>query len=246
MKKGIWILIIIFNILVQGVSENSPSKTEYYEENNNYIISPNNHNNLVYTYSLENQLIRKEYDEKKRLIKKIVWNIIDESKNHEIIYEYDEDSMFPKYSESTYYFTELKITNKTYYWKDGSGNKKRICLFHNDILNLEQYYEYDDENRISTYSEKKYEEEQLKYETKVLYEYVSFESETFINEYHFSNDVENSLVNFKTYEKVYTSKTEYYENTFFEGDIRIYTEYKNDVKITEITYIDHEEIKIRK
>ena len=41
----------------------------------NFTISEKNHQNLVYTYVLDDSLIRKEYDLSKRLILKITWDI---------------------------------------------------------------------------------------------------------------------------------------------------------------------------
>ncbi|MEE0998723.1 MAG: hypothetical protein UIH41_03545 [Treponemataceae bacterium] len=235
----LWIFLCFFSF---GYSEDIQ---DFEAENDNYVISSKNHNNLVYTYTLENELIRKEYDEKKRLIKKISWNITDESKNYEINYEYDDNSMLPKYSERTSYLTNQTITAKSYYWKTEEGNNEKICLYRDDVLYLEQYYLYDFENRIKTYTEKKYENGQLEYDEQVIYEYVIFESETFFNEYHFSCDVNDPLKKTKTMERVYTSKTEYFENTFFEDGIRIYTEYENGLIKLEMLYFGDKGHKVK-
>ena len=118
-------------------------------------------------------------------------------------------------------------------------------MYRDDVLYLEQYYLYDFENRIKTYTEKKYENGQLEYDEQVIYEYVIFESETFFNEYHFSCDVNDPLKKTKTMERVYTSKTEYFENTFFEDGIRIYTEYENGLIKLEMLYFGDKGHKVK-
>ena len=73
-------------------------------------------------------------------------------------------------------------------------------------------------------------------ENEIKYEYVIFDSKTFVNEYHFENNIKNK-------EKVYLSSTKYYENAFFEGDIKIYSEYENNLKQLEITYFQGKELR---
>ena len=207
-------------------------------QNNNYAISDKNHNNLVYTYTLENSLIRKEYDSYKRLIKKIEWNIESENQVCEFNYTYKENSMFPFSCEAVYYWNSAKEI--IYFWENGKEKKRET--YKNDEKYLEQYYEYNDSNQLVYYSEKKFEtkngENQILYSTEIKYQYVEFESKFFTNEYHFSNGI-------KTREKVYTSSSTYYENNFFEDDIKIYSEYENSKKVLEITYFQNKEIKRR-
>ena len=46
-------------------------------------------------------------------------------------------------------------------------------------------------------------------------------------------------------ERVYTSKTEYFENTFFEDGIRIYTEYENGLIKLEMLYFGDKGHKVK-
>ena len=56
------------------------------------------------------------------------------------------------------------------------------------------------------------------------------------NEFHFENQI-------KTKEKIYLSNNKYFENVFFEDDIKIYSEYEDGKKILEITYYQEKEIR---
>lgn len=207
-------------------------------QNNNYAISDKNHNNLVYTYTLDNSLIRKEYDSYKRLIKKIEWNIESENQVCEFNYTYKENSMFPFSCEAVYFNDSIKEI--IYFWEN--GKEKKIEIYKNNEKYLEQYYEYNDSNQIVYYSEKKFESKndvsKILYFSEIKYQYVEFDSKILTNEYHFADGI-------KTKEKIYTSASTYYENNFFEGDIKIYSEYKNNKKVLEITYLQDKEIKRR-
>ena len=65
-----------------------------------------------------------------------------------------------------------------------------------------------------------------------------FDSKIFTNKFYFENKQ-------KLTETIYLSPTKYYENTFFEGDFRIYAEYENNKKILEITYLHDKEVRRR-
>lgn len=204
----------------------------------NFTISEKNHQNLVYTYVLDDSLIRKEYDLNKCLLLKITWDINTEKMISKTSYAYSESSMFPLSSE-TVYFLESKTEKREF----SDAGKEVLCqTYLEKKLVLEQKYVYDSEGRISKNIEKKYEflENELKSitENEIRYEYVEFDSEskTFTNEFYFENQ-------FKTKEKIYLSPLKFYENTFFEGDIRIYTEYEENQKKLEITYFQGKELR---
>ena len=204
----------------------------------NFTISEKNHQNLVYTYVLDESLIRKEYDLSKRLILKITWDINTEKMISKTSYKYLENSMFPLSSETVYY-----LDGKTEKRKFSDVGKEILCqTYFDDKMVFEQKYVYDSEGRISKNIEIKYEfvENELKSttENEICFEYVEFDSEskTFTNEFYFENQ-------FQTKEKVYLSPLKFYENTFFEGDIRIYTEYEENQKMLEITYFQGKELR---
>ena len=101
-------------------------------------------------------------------------------------------------------------------------------------------YDYDSKGRTVSFVEKLFEtkesKNQLKLETKILYEYVIFGEKEYKNEFHFENQI-------KTKEKIYLSNNKYFENVFFEDDIKVYSEYEDGKKILEITYYQEKEIR---
>ena len=215
------------------------------EESENFIVSEKNHNNLVYTYFTEDSLVRKEYDEKKRLILKITWDIKTEELVSKISYSYNEKSLFPFYSESVYDL-ESRVEKIDYY---ENGKKKKVEILKDDIKLSEENYKYDEEGRILSLIKKEYKpifsekenfskESQLIKESETQYQYVVFDSKIFTNKFYFENKQ-------KLTETIYLSPTKYYENTFFEGDFRIYAEYENNKKILEITYLHDKEVRRR-
>ena len=109
-----------------------------------------------------------------------------------------------------------------------------IQTYEKDELVSEKQYSYDSKGQTVSFIEKQFEildKESQKTkitENEIKYEYVVFDSKTFVNEYHFENSIKNK-------EKIYLSSTKYYENAFFEGDIQIYSEYENNLKKLEIT-----------
>lgn len=203
-----------------------------------FVLSEKNHNNLVYTYQYDNSLVRKEYDAKKRLILKITWDTSTDEMLTKISYSYLDDSMFPFASE-TVFFLESKVEKREYTDK---GKEKLIQTYEKDELVSEKRYSYDSEGQTVSFIEKQFEildKESPKTkitENEIKYEYVVFDSKTFVNEYHFENNVKNK-------EKIYLSSTKYYENAFFEGDIQIYSEYENNLKKLEITYFQGKELR---
>ena len=68
------------------------------------------------------------------------------------------------------------------------------------------------------------------------YSVLKFGEKEYKNEYHFENQI-------KTKEKIYLSNNKYFENVFFEDDIKIYSEYEDGKKILEITYYQEKEIR---
>lgn len=203
-----------------------------------FVLSEKNHNNLVYTYQYDNSLVRKEYDEKKRLILKITWDTNTDEMLTKISYSYLDDSMFPFASE-TVFLLESKVEKRQYTDK---GKEKLIQIYENEELISEKRYSYDSEGQTVSFIEKLIEisDKEPKStkitENEIKYEYVIFDSKTFVNEYHFENNIKNK-------EKVYLSSTKYYENAFFEGDIKIYSEYENNLKQLEITYFQGKELR---
>ena len=203
-----------------------------------FVLSEKNHNNLVYTYQYDNSLVRKEYDEKKRLILKITWDTNTDEMVTKISYSYLDDSMFPFASE-TVFLLESKVEKRQYTDK---GKEKLIQIYENEELISEKRYNYDSEGQTVSFIEKLIEisDKEPKStkitENEIKYEYVIFDSKTFVNEYHFENNIKNK-------EKVYLSSTKYYENAFFEGDIQIYSEYENNLKQLEITYFQGKELR---
>ena len=203
-----------------------------------FVLSEKNHNNLVYTYQYDNSLVRKEYDEKKRLILKITWDTNTDEMVTKISYSYLDDSMFPFASE-TVFLLESKVEKRQYTDK---GKEKLIQIYENEELISEKRYSYDSEGQTISFIEKLIEisDKEPKStkitENEIKYEYVIFDSKTFVNEYHFENNIKNK-------EKVYLSSTKYYENAFFEGDIKIYSEYENNLKQLEITYFQGKELR---
>ena len=203
-----------------------------------FVLSEKNHNNLVYTYQYDNSLVRKEYDEKKRLILKITWDTNTDEMLTKISYSYLDDSMFPFASE-TVFLLESKVEKRQYTDK---GKEKLIQIYENEELISEKRYSYDSEGQTISFIEKQIEisDKEPKStkitENEIKYEYVIFDSKTFVNEYHFENNIKNK-------EKVYLSSTKYYENAFFEGDIKIYSEYENNLKQLEITYFQGKELR---
>ena len=203
-----------------------------------FVLSEKNHNNLVYTYQYDNSLVRKEYDEKKRLILKITWDTNTDEMVTKISYSYLDDSMFPFASE-TVFLLESKVEKRQYTDK---GKEKLIQIYENEELISEKRYSYDSEGQTVSFIEKLIEisDKEPKStkitETEIKYEYVIFDSKTFVNESHFENNIKNK-------EKVYLSSTKYYENAFFEGDIKIYSEYENNLKQLEITYFQGKELR---
>ena len=203
-----------------------------------FVLSEKNHNNLVYTYQYDNSLVRKEYDEKKRLILKITWDTNTDEMVTKISYSYLDDSMFPFASE-TVFLLESKVEKRQYTDK---GKEKLIQIYENEELISEKRYSYDSEGQTVSFIEKLIEisDKEPKStkitENEIKYEYVIFDSKTFVNEYHFENNIKNK-------EKVYLSSTKYYENAFFEGDIQIYSEYENNLKQLEITYFQGKELR---
>lgn len=203
-----------------------------------FVLSEKNHNNLVYTYQYDNSLVRKEYDEKKRLILKITWDTNTDEMVTKISYSYLDDSMFPFASE-TVFLLESKVEKRQYTDK---GKEKLIQIYENEELISEKRYSYDSEGQTVSFIEKLIEisDKEPKStkitENEIKYEYVIFDSKTFVNEYHFENNIKNK-------EKVYLSSTKYYENAFFEGDIKIYSEYENNLKQLEITYFQGKELR---
>lgn len=203
-----------------------------------FVLSEKNHNNLVYTYQYDNSLVRKEYDEKKRLILKITWDTNTDEMVTKISYSYLDDSMFPFASE-TVFLLESKVEKRQYTDK---GKEKLIQIYENEELISEKRYSYNSEGQTVSFIEKLIEisDKEPKStkitENEIKYEYVIFDSKTFVNEYHFENNIKNK-------EKVYLSSTKYYENAFFEGDIKIYSEYENNLKQLEITYFQGKELR---
>lgn len=224
------ICMLIFFCVLPSIFTESQNEDRFY-------VSEKNHDNLVYTYILDDVLVRKEYDTNKRLIKKIQWDIETETQILSVLYSYKDDSMFPFYSETVYPLDSVKEKRKY----SEIGQEILIQSYSHDILVYEKEFSYDEQNRITCYTERNYEKtedgnQKSKLQYQVQYEYVTFDSKKFTNEYYFENDI-------KTGEKIYLSSTKYYENTFFQDDIRIYSEYEDGKKNLEITYFQEKEVR---
>ena len=230
MRNFFCIILCFFCVLFFAYSEANQIS------NDNFTVSEKNHNNLVYTYLSDNYLIRKEYDENKRLILKINWDIETENMISKISYSYLEDSMLPFASETVFFLES--ITEKREY--SSLGKDKNVKIYKDENLVSETKYDYDSNGRTVSFVEKLFEtnesKNQLKLETKILYEYVIFGEKEYKNEFHFENQI-------KTKEKIYLSNNKYFENVFFEDDIKIYSEYEDGKKILEITYYQEKEIR---
>ena len=206
-----------------------------------FAVSDKNHNNLVYTYVFDNTLVRKEYDSNKRLIEKTIWDISTDAMVSKENYKYLEKSMFPLSSETVLYL-ESKTVKKEF---SDIGKETKVQTYFNEDLILEVKYSYDLEGRVISHKEKKIElvdeksnstKKQIVTENQIDYEYVDFNSKTFTNEFYYENQI-------KTKEKIYLSSTKYYETTYFEDDISIYSEFENGVKQVEITYFQGKELR---